>query len=525
MKLSHQKALYDRAAALDVSGDGIAITDANGFFHYMNAAHRRMFGITDGEDISALNWRDLYTDETLNHFMARPWKTLQAQRHWRGEMRGVHRDSSAVVQEVSLTLHGDGILCVTRDISDRLREAAERARLREELQMAQRQETVAQLASDVAHDLNNLVAVVAGSVSLLQSKGFEENDAAACLERIRRATETAHDLVSGLGNLTRPNTTRSAHDLRDLTANSKELIGTNRVRMPEVSLVLPDTPIPVWANETELLQVIVNLTLNACEACKDPTATVQLAVFPDCAIPERAPDTGVLQHETKFAVFTVSDLGVGIDTKQRERLFEKYFTTKNKSGKGLGLPIVARILRDNGAALWIDSELGVGTKITVAWPSHQPFGEARKPVSDHRSSKDVDLKDRNILVLDDLEDVADVLSEFLEMYGANAIAVTDPLEAAGLLKDSPGTWAALVTDLNMPKMSGTEIAEIAATCTPPIPVILVTALPEAVGSAKRIFNGILCKPVDPTLLANAVRTAIAQAMDNSTHPSAWRSHE
>lgn len=525
MKISHQKALHDRAAALDISGDGIAIADANGFFRYMNAAHRRLFGIPRDEDISALNWRNLYDAETLRHFTAHRWEELQAHKHWRGELTGVHSDGRAVVQEVSLTLHGDDILCVTRDISDRLREATERGRLRDRLQRAQRQEMVAQFAGGVAHELNNLVAVVAGSLSLLETKGIDEEDATVSLERIKRATQTARNLVNGLGNLSRPKAKRSIHDLRDLILDSTKLLGSNPAQAREISLMLPDTPCPVWANETELLQVIVNLSLNACEACQDPTATVRVAVCPDCAIPERAPDAGVATHKAKFAVFKVSDHGSGIDPKLHDQLFERYFTTKGKYGTGLGLPIVASILRDNGAALWIDSKPGLGTEITVSWPSHEPSDEAKMFVSDRRPSADVELNNCNILVVDDLEDVADVLSEFLEVHGANAIAVTDPMEAAALLKDSPGTWAALVTDLNMPKMSGTALAEIAAVCTPPIPVILITALPEAIGPNTGHVSGILCKPVDPTQLVNAVRAAIGKAMDNATRPSALRSRE
>ncbi|MCC5984116.1 MAG: PAS domain-containing protein [Rhodobacteraceae bacterium] len=506
-----ERALHDRAVALDASDDGIAITDATGHYVYMNAAHRRMFGITDAEDIRALHWHRLYPEATVQRFMARDWPTLQAEGRWRGELHGVHRDGSPVPQEVSLSLHDDGILCLTRDISDELQQAAERAALREELQLAQRRETIAHLASGVAHDLNNLVAVVSGSISLLRTKVADDKDATASVERIRRAAETARDLVSGLGHLGRPEAQRSTHDLRDLITEGVELLGTRRLREHELSTALPDTPRPVWANGTELLQVIVNLALNACEARADLPNRVSLAICEDGALPDRAPDAGALRRDAEHSVFTIHDSGTGIDAELRERLFERYFTTKSDTGTGLGLPIVAGILRDNAAALWIDSTPGQGTTVTVAWPAHEPRRSATRADARAHGSGASDLRDRNILVVDDLPDVADVLSEFLEASNANAVAVADPAEAATLLRDNPGTWAALVTDLDMPAMSGRALARVAAACEPAVPVVLVTALPEAVGPDTGLFCEVLPKPVQPERLVAGVHAAIQQA--------------
>ena len=506
-----ERALHDRAVALDASEDGIAITDAGGHYTYMNAAHRRMFGITDDEDIRALHWHEIYPEETVQRFMAREWPVLQATGRWRGELHGAHRDGSPVPQEVSLTLHDDGILCLTRDISAELQQAAERANLREELQLAQRRETIAHLAGGVAHDLNNLVAVVSGSISLLRQKVADDEDALASVERIKRAAETARDLVSGLGHLGRPQAQRARHDLRDLITEGVELLGTRRLRDHELSTSLPDTPCPVWANGTELLQVIVNLALNACEASADLPNRVSLAICQDCALPGRPPDAGTLQRDADHRVFTIHDSGAGIDAELRERLFERYFTTKGDTGTGLGLPIVAGILRDNAAALWIDSMPGLGTTVTVAWPADEYRGSTPWAEPRTHGTAEVDLRDRNILVVDDLADVADVLSEFLEGSGANAVAIADPEEAASLLQENPGTWAALVTDLDMPAIRGSALARIAAACEPAVPVVLVTALPEAVGPDSGQFCNVLSKPVQPEELVAAVHAAIQQA--------------
>ena len=503
-----ERELRNRAVALDAATDGIAITDASGHYIYMNAAHRQMFGIGEDEDITELHWQDLYREAAVQRFMSNEWSKLQQTGSWRGELHGLHRDGSAVPQEVSLNLHNGGILCMTRDISEQLRQSAERANLREELQIAQRRETIAHLASGVAHDLNNLVAVVSGSIGLLEDKVAGDEDAGASVERIRRAADTARDLVAGLGSLGSPRGARASHDLRHLLIEGVELLGSRRQRDHMCCTSIPDTPCPVWANVTELLQVIVNLALNACEASDERPNCVSLAICEDGTPPGQSPDAGELRPDMHYTVFTVSDTGTGIDPEARTKLFQKYFSTKGHSGTGLGLPIVAGILRNNSAAIWFDSTPGQGTQVTIAWPA-----AAAKDSPEHQKrlsaiSSEGDLDGRNILVVDDLPDVADVLSEMLDAAGANAVAVSDPQEAAELLQGNADVWAALLTDLDMPEPNGRTLARMAAACQPSVPTVLVTALPDAVDNGEGLFDAVLPKPVKQEQLIAALRAAI-----------------
>lgn len=507
LKRSHQRALRERAIALDGSNDGIAMTDADGNYIYMNATHRCMFGIDETEDVTRLNWRDLCTPAVIEQFMAGEWDKLQAQGEWRGQLPGLHRNGTTIQQEVSLSLRNNGILCITRDISERLRLEIERGRLREELQLAQRRETIATLASGVAHDLNNLVAVVAGSASLLKDRCLGDAEAEAGVARIMRATETARDLVRGLGHLGRPRPMREVHDLRALITEGVELLGTKRIRDHNISTDLPGRPQPVWASETEFLQVIVNLALNACDATGDRPNRVTLAVTERDILPPGTPDAGALRNDATYAVFTVSDTGAGMDPAVRERLFDRYFSTKGAGGTGLGLPIVTGILRNNDAALWVDSTLGRGTTVTVAWPA-QALDQPERRLNVSNGSGMPELEGRNILVIDDLHDVADVLAATLETAGAIAISVADPHEAEKLLEANPGLWSAVVTDLDMQGRRGTDIARTAAACVPPVPVVLVTALPELLRGDHELFQSVLSKPVEAKDLIAAVRAAI-----------------
>lgn len=510
MKRSQDAALRERAAAMDASSDGIAITDAEGRYTFMNKAHRRMFGIGEDEDVGRLTWRDLCSPDTVARFLEEEAGKLQAEGAWRGEVTGRHRDGGAVHQEVSLTLKADGgLICITRDISRRLRLQAEQSRLREELQLAQRRETIAHVASGVAHDVNNLMAVVAGSAARLETLCADHDDAVVAIARVQRAVEAAGDLVAGLASLGRPDAPRGEQDLCKLVAAGVELLGGARAQKHDIAVVTPGAPCMVWANATEILQVVVNLTLNACEAAPAAEAPrVRVEVLPpDASAPRRPPDVGAFGTDGRHILFTVADTGAGIDASTHERLFETYFTTKGDKGTGLGLPIVAGILRKNGGALWFDSRPGLGATVTVAWPVGAPEAAATASGRSVRPGAG-DLSGTTIMVVDDVADVAEVLADMLEDAGAVAVAVSNPADAQTLLTDSPGVWSAIVTDLHMPEIDGGDLARRAAALIPSTPTIAVTALPEAAIAADAPFHAILAKPVDPETLAKAVRDAV-----------------
>ncbi|WP_281269422.1 hybrid sensor histidine kinase/response regulator [Roseicyclus mahoneyensis] len=282
---------------------------------------------------------------------------------------------------------------------------------------------------------------------------------------------------------------------------------------------LPEDVLPIWCNPTEILQVIVNLVINACDAgTKDNPATVEIAAMPrETDAPARHPDAGFLmRNNSEFVLFKITDTGTGITEDVRERIFQRNFTTKGSMGTGLGLPIVARILQDNRAALWVDTLPGSGTTMTVAWPSKPAVAEAARAA---KLPQGIDLKvpidptllkGLQALVVDDLPDVALVLASMLEAGGAEVYCETDPEFVKEVLADAPSDWSVLVTDLHMPGTDGAALARFAATLNPPVPVVLVTARTDTLDEVSlRDFAAVLQKPVSGAQLVNAVLRAAA----------------
>lgn len=517
LKRKHSREMYDWKLAIEGASDGVAMLNAQGQFLFMNHAFRNMVGIPDAESVKSLNWRDLYPLETADWFATRAWRQIIVGRALRVELRGKHRDGRLIRQELSLNTRADGgLLVIARDISDRARAESEKARLRDQLQVAQQREVIAHISAGVAHDLQNIFAVVSGTASLLETGFTEKDEALSGIRRIKRAAQMAIDLGSGLTTLGRNDAYPMQQDLRELVQQGIDLLGTARIEQHGIVPKLPNTVQPVWADSTKLLQVIVNLALNACDADPDRPTAVRIEVLPVAEWhPSRPPDTGTWSVARPYRVFQVADDGPGVAPKDRALLFQPYFTTKGTAGTGLGLTIVANILQQSDAAMWFDSEPGKGTTVTVAWPQSAAEPILLLPPRDQTEKggdqpKAGTLMGRTILVVDDVPDAADVLAEMLDVAGAETLALSDAQEARTLLVDNPGLWSALVTDLKMPETSGVELAQAAAALDPPVPCILVSSHIGGKEFPAGLFAAVLRKPTEAPTLISAVQRAISK---------------
>ena len=526
LKEAERRAVNERAAAMEASRDGIALTDPEGRFVYMNPSHRAMFGIGPDHDIRRFEWSDLYSDAVADWVRRNAFPALTTAGNWRDEMTGRALDGTPVPQEVSLTLNDDGgIVCITRDISERLRNAQERARLREELQVAQRREVVGQLAAGLAHDFNNILGVVSGSAGLIEARHTDAgDDDLSDAARIRQAAERAATLVSRLRDLGRRETERRKIDLRTPITEAVELLRAGLPREHACLVQLPDAPVTAVADHTDLVQIVLNLGINARDALAAGPNEIRLSLsVPGTAAPVRPPDVGHLRDGVDHAVLRIEDTGGGVDPATRARMFEAHFTSKGKKGSGLGLAIVSGILRDNGAAMWFDTEIAKGSCATICWPLTPDATAAPGPAPTpaDRETKAGRLDGLEILVVDDAEDSCAVLAAMLEAAGAGVATATDPAEALDALVSDPAHWSALVTDHDMPGMSGSALVRAARGAGVEVPALLVSAMVEAAPDAT-LFDAVLTKPVSRDRLVGAILTSLRsrQSIDGEYHATA-----
>lgn len=498
--------LAEQVAAIEASHDGIAITDRDGRFVFMNSSHATMFGFPDQASPLGLPWSDLYGPEELERLSREAMPILERTGQWRGEATGRRRDGSPIEQEISLSLRSNGgIVCVTRDISARLEADREKARMREQLLIAQRQEAVGQLASGIAHDFNNLIAAISGSAALVESAPDPAMRAAAA--RIQAAAGAAASLVDKMMTLGARKPKRARIDLRQVVADVGDLLRASLPAQHRLKLLLPDEPITAVADATELMQVVLNLGINARDALHDRAdgrITLELAtISPHVAAPEELA-LGVWPRGPAARI-RVADTGCGIAEADLGTIFQPYVSYKREAGTGLGLAVVAGIVAGSGGGLAVRSSRGEGTIFEIFWPLDPP---AALPLKDAQPSGNGRLDGHVVLVADDNSAVVEQLTELFERAGAEVGPCVDPCDALAALEDDPKAWTLLVTDYNMPGMSGAELATAAWRLRPDLPVLLCTALPDAYAGTAH-FDAVTGKPIVADRLIAAAQSAIA----------------
>jgi PAS domain S-box-containing protein len=327
------------------------------------------------------------------------------------------------------------IQSIGRDLTERRRGEQERLAAERRLQELQRFESLGLLAGGVAHDFNNILASITASAGLArhalgQAPALEfiaEIEQAAA-----RAAELCQQMLAYAGK-----STSSPHVEIDTGRLVRELVPLLRpvfTRGVEVSLELDDPP-PILGDPTQLRQVLLNLVVNAAEAC---AACGRVTI----SARRRRVDPGSLQphplapaaEDAEFVSVTVRDNGAGMSADTQARMFEPFFTTKS-TGRGLGLSVTLGIVRAHGGTLTVDSAPGRGTSFELLFPA---VGRRREPTPVPRPSAGL------ALVVDDDEAVRRVLTRALGVFGYAAVQAGDGAEALALFASTArrcGSWS------------------------------------------------------------------------------------
>ncbi|MEM9139453.1 MAG: PAS domain-containing protein, partial [Pseudomonadota bacterium] len=502
-----ERRLAERMVAIDAAQDGVAITDEAGEFVYLNPSHVTMFGYERAEELIGQSWTKLYRAATAAYLQEEAMPRLLSDGRWRGDVAGVRRDGSEILQDVSLTrLDGVGLICVTRDISDRVRGEAERAALRDQLALAQRQEAIGQLAAGIAHDFNNVLAVIEGSAHLLQADRGDD-PALAHVQRILSASEQAKGLVARMLNFGARVSQRRRMDLRKPFADAIALVKSGLPGTIQVAIESPPEPVMADVDATEVIQVMLNLAINARDAMGSG-GRIEIHLTTAETVPEGDPAVGRISAGTSYALIRIQDTGGGIPDAQMSDVFDPYVSTKGDAGTGLGLAVVASIVNGIDGAVFVDSVVGEGSRFDVYWPLESRVSDA---VAEPLPGRPAQLDGHSIIIVDDDGPVAEIMAAALERAGAETAICTDPRDAIGAIKDDPDHWSLVITDFDMPVMNGADLAETIRQVCPSKAMILCTALPDWQGRARvsaDLFRRVLQKPVDPDVLVAAVSSCL-----------------
>ena len=374
----------------------------------------------------------------------------------------------------SAPIDGGGVLHTFSDITGR-REAERRQQaLEAQLREAQRLEALGTLAGGIAHDFNNIVAGMLGNVAFAQEALDAAHLAQRYLERIRSGGLRARNLVHEILSFSRPQgETLHVVPLQPLLEEVAGLlrgIAGERVQLQAMST---DAALAVRGNATQLQQVLMNLGTNACQALPGGVGRVEIGLQA-CDVAEGgAPAAVPTLPPGRYACLWVHDDGVGMDEATRRRMFEPFFTTKPVGqGTGLGLAVVRSIVEAHGGRIGAISAASEGSRFEIYLPRIEAAAEPEAAPAAPASR--LGGRGQRVLYVDDDEVVAIMVQEMLCRHGYAAEHVVDPQAAIARVRSEPGSFDLVVTDYNMPGLTGLDVARALAAIRPDLPVAIST---------------------------------------------------
>lgn len=373
------------------------------------------------------------------------------------------------------------VLRVTRDISGRRKMEALLAE-------SQALSTIGMLAGGVAHEFNNVLAAIQGSVELLSMHAGESPQARSYLDVIRRMADRAMELTRQLLAYSRQgNYTPISVPLARVLSETLPTIRTSLPSGVEFSAKCDDALPPVHVDVAQMKQVVMGLCLNAAEAMAGG-GRLSVRTFSE-------PGDGRV-------VLEVSDTGPGIDAKTLPRIFEPFFTTKG-AGRGMGLAAIRGIVENHGGEIRVVSREGEGTTCTVLLPV-----SVVPPAAEPPSAEGQPAGAGRVLLADDEEDVRAVVHAMLETLGYEVIEARDGLEAVEIFGRRAAEIDLVILDLMMPRLTGEAALGQIRRIAPSVPAILVSGYDES-GRIREIvaagFGGFLQKPFRRQDLGKKVR--------------------
>jgi PAS domain S-box-containing protein len=500
---------------VDTADEGIWMTDANAHTSFVNPKLAQLLGYRIDEMLGR-PLTDFVADaddaEAVHDIAPQPGAGAVRRecrlRRQDGALLWVSTATSPIVDAAG---HRTGALTMITDISAQKLADATHARLEAQLRESQKMEAIGTLAGGIAHDFNNILASILGNASLAEQQAGMGGVARGHLEQIRKAAVRARSLVQQILAFSRRQPHRLvSQPLRPLIEDSVRLLRPILPALVEVELRLADTPMIVTADATQLQQVMMNLCTNAWHALNGHAGRITIGldrVVLDAEGAQRLPgmQPGACAH------LWVSDNGCGMDEATLARVFEPFFTTKAVGqGTGLGLSVVHGIIATHGGAITAASAPGQGSRFDLYLPLQAaPAVASTTPTLPSDASGGTG---QHVAYIDDDPVMLLMVQGLLQRAGYRVSCFEDPREALARLGALADDVDAVVTDYNMPALSGLDIARELARMRPHLPVVLTSGFfsDEVFAAAAQAGVRLLQKEYTLEQLVGVVQRALAE---------------
>jgi two-component system cell cycle sensor histidine kinase/response regulator CckA len=313
-------------------------------------------------------------------------------------------------------------------------------------------EAIGRLAGGVAHDFNNMLAVILGFGELAQQSARPDDPVQSHLAEIVQAARRSADLTNQLLAFARKQTVAPRVVNLNAALESLQKMMSRLVGEDVAVRIVPGPNLgSVKIDPAQVDHIVANLVANARDAIAN-VGTITLETSNVHVKPDGEWSDGTASGD--YVALAVSDSGTGMDAATKEHIFEPFFTTKEQGkGTGLGLATVYGIVRQNGGFIDVESEPGAGTKFTIHLPRYAGSGEhpAETKNPDARTGTET------VLVVEDEPQVLDLAKKGLERRGYTVLTAASPADAIAICREHAGEIHVVVSDVVMPSMNGRDL--------------------------------------------------------------------
>ncbi len=459
----------------DLTGDYIATT--GGEIIACNPAFVSMFGYESVQDAMHTNLNDLYPSTKIHSIILDQLQNNKKIDGYEIELKRKDGKSVHIIANIVGVFDSRGKLA---EIKGYMFDNTERKRLERQLIHAQKMQSLGTLAAGVAHDFNNVLSILDGSLSLVKPH-IKDEELLKYISMGEMAVERGADVSGRLLTFARTEDVKIIpFDLRKVVSELTKVLNHTIDKDIVVNADIdPDAPF-IKGDRSQVYQMLLNMCINARDAILDPgrnsgtQGMISISAERVCGdtVRERFNDA----DEEHYLRIRVEDNGVGMSATIRQQIFDPFFTTKPAGkGTGLGLSVVYGMVKNHSGYIDVESEEGHGTTFDVYLPALIIEQELIKQLDD----TSVKGGSETILVVEDEIMMLTIVSEILRVNGYQVIQARDGIEGFEIYKNNYDSIGAVILDMGLPRMSGKEMFKKMKEVNPSVRVVIATGFNDS----------------------------------------------
>lgn len=491
-----------------------ASAEYDGKYVMVNPAYAKMLGYDSEQDLMNHEAKDVYKSPEMRQVFLEMLFQEETIQGLNLEFKKKDGQSIEALVTAHVVSNKEGKPLYLEGI---IEDVTERNSLEKQIRQTQKMEAVGTLTGGISHDFNNILASIFGFTEAAKMRNSKGQDIEKYFDEILDAGLRARSLIKQMLAFSRQ--TEVVRTATYLSPIIKETVKFLRASLPSSIRIKQDFIVEkatVWADPTQIHQILMNLCTNSSHAMGDRGGVLEIII--DQIVLD---DSSNLQLRDllpgEYIKISVADCGHGIPADIIDRIFEPFFTTKARGeGTGMGLAVIHGIVRDMDGTITVESTLEKGSCFNIFLPNYQGVSKTTESPS-YLPQKG----SGNILFVDDEEGFLLTGKEILESLGYEVTTTTDGLEALKIFKRSTEYFDLVITDHDMPQMTGLNLAKEIRELRDDISIILCTGFSVDIDDSSKESSGIsdvIMKPLLGKELAEAVQKKLTNTSTSKNKP-------